>query len=687
MRINPNAVSALLAARPPRVPRFGNARHVCRYLLLCFAFTQTAVAQQSLTTQPAGDDSERLPTLSIEAEIAEPIGQVEHADFAGRYTRINAESLSRSEINLADTLAFESGIQQQSVGGFGSFSSITIRASTPAQTGIFLDGVRLNGAANAVIDLSVFDSRSFNSVDVYRGAAPLQLGATNLGGAVNLNSLESGSNITQVKFSAGSFNTLQTHLSHRSKHKAWQSVATVEAAQSDNDFQIANNNATPLNSDDDRRESRHNAAVRSYAVLGKLAYQHATDKVSDVLFQHTTRVAGVPEWRNAQLNDASYGEARGQLHFSHRIQGSSGWSRRHTGFLQWADDHYDDRLSQVGLGAQNFRSQQRVFGASTYWDQFTVNGKWALTAELRQDAFDGEDPLGRDLTVNATRNSLSAGMAYTRFAYDEKILITPRLRFENHDSNWSRQNIQNGADQQNVIVNPELSIRFDPSPHLTWTASLGRYFRIPTFSEMFGTQGLVVGNESLKPEQGINSELGIQWAPSDALSLKATLFHSNRKDTIVAVYDAQGIGRNMNTGAAIISGLELESVWQLTRQLNIKANVTVQDTANQSDISAFFNKQLPNQSALSAYARANFDINQQWQLWADINIAKDRFYDLGNFLPAEDATISNMGVNWQRTVYRASFSLSNLTDVAVQDFNGFPKPGRAAYVSLSYRFK
>lgn len=628
---------------------------------------------------------DQLPTLSIEANAETVVGEVEHQDFAGRYTRIEGDTLKRTDTGLADVLAFESGVQLQRVGGFGSFSSISVRASSPSQTNIFLDGIRLNGAANAVIDLSAFDLRSLNSVDVYRGAAPLLLGSTNLGGAVNLTSAATGDDFTQVKFTAGSFGTLQSNLSHRQSGQQWHSVTTVDVGRSDNSFELLNNNTTPLNPNDDVREPRNNADVRSFGILSKAGFSHSEQASSDLLFQHTQRTTGVPEFRNNENNVASYEEGRGQLLLSHRNNNFDGWARRHTAFIQWADDHYDDRLSQVGLGAQNFRSQQRVFGASTYWDQFSLGGKWAFTAEARREGFDSEDPFGRDRDINATRNSLSAGLAYTRFAFNDNVIVTPRLRLESHRSDRQGNNLASESMDSGFVFNPELSARWQQTTRLAWTASLGRYFRIPTFSEMFGTQGLVIGNEDLNPEQGINTEISVQWAATKLLNVSATLFHSGRDDTIVTVFDARGIGRNANTGSATIQGFEFETSWSPTSAMKLKTNLTVQDTNNQSNIIAFSGKQLPNQSALSAYVRGEYQAQRYLTLWSELNLAQERFYDLGNFLPAEDATVINVGTQWQRNQWSADFTVSNITDQTIEDFNGFPRPGRSFSLGFSYQ--
>jgi len=621
-------------------------------MLLCISGTWTPLGfSQSSTSTPNPDTNETLPTLSIEAEAVAPVGAVEHADFAGRYTRIHALELERGDAHLGEVLSFEAGIQQRQIGGFGSFSSVSVRASTPAQTGVFLDGIRLNGAANAVINFATLDVLSLDSVDVYRGAAPLQ--------------------------------PLQTQLTHRSNHDAWHSVNALQIGASDNNFAFTNDNTTPLNKADDKIQRRNNAGVRSVALFSKLGYQHDNNRSSDVLLQHSQRELGVPEWRNASVNQAAYRDGRGQLHLSHRRSSTSGWNQRHTAFLHWSSDHYDDRLDQVGVGRQDYRSQQRVQGASTYWDRFTNSGKWALSAELRRDAFDSNDPLARVRFVNANRRSFTAGLAYTWFAVNDRLLLTPRLRAEQHNSAWTGIDVQPDASDSRLITNPELSVRFNQSKTLQWTASIGQYYRVPTFSEMFGSQGLLIGNANLVPESGVNAEIGAQWQVNRKLNVLATLFHSERDDLIAPTYDSQGIGRHTNIGKARIRGVELEAQWAPVKRLTIRANLTRQEAVNLSDIPLFFNKQVPGPAAISADVRATFDVTSNVQLWGEANLAKDRFYDRGNLLRSPNSTLTSVGVQWAHKFWRAQVHVNNLSDLNVEDFNGFPRPGRAFHIGVS----
>lgn len=665
-----------------------NASQQCiTCVLVALSISTPSIADAQSDTNE-GSDAEQLQTLTISGsnDQTPSLNNVQHEDFAGQYTRVEGEALARTDIDLSEALAFEAGIQQKQLGGYGSFSHITVRASTPSQTAVFLDGIRLNGASNAVVDLSVFDARSLKSVDIYRASAPVQLGASNIGGAINLSTRSTRTPGTKVKLSVGSFNTVQANLSHTRSYQQWRALGTVDIGHSQNDFSFTNTNGTPLNLQDDRQEQRNNAEITKLGVLGKVTYQFSELKRADVLLQHTQRSTGVPEWRNAPNNEAHYDDGRGQLHASFEHQSLGAWSYRHSSFIQWANDHYLDKQSQVGLGEQDFRSGQRVLGLSSYWDRFTQSGKWALTAELRRDQFNSENLIGRRSDVSAVRDSATVGAAYTRFFLEDALLITPQLRLELHRSRFDDP--LSGVDesaQTNSVINPEIGLRWELSNTFSLTSSLGQYFRLPTFYEMFGTQGLVIGNDDLTPEVGVNADIGIAWEATPEISTALSVFYSLRDDAIVTVYDARGTGRNTNTGQATVIGLEWNASWQPTNRLKVRANVTVQDAVNQSDIAAFYNKQLPNQSAVAAYTRANFTLSDRWQIWGEVTSSQSRYYDLGNFLPATDATLVNSGLRWQHQRWQSAFTINNITDENVEDFNGFPKPGRSLNLSLTYR--
>ncbi|OON40150.1 TonB-dependent receptor [Izhakiella australiensis] len=111
------------------------------------------------------------------------------------------------------------------------------------------------------------------------------------------------------------------------------------------------------------------------------------------------------------------------------------------------------------------------------------------------------------------------------------------------------------------------------------------------FTSVYGSypySSIGIGNDELKPEQSINTELGLYWH-QNALALDATLFHTKFKNKISDYtictetetqqcryngYVAKEVSQYFNVSDAEIYGLELNGDWQVTPSLKANANYT-----------------------------------------------------------------------------------------------------------------
>ena len=78
------------------------------------------------------------------------------------------------------------GTNVQRLGGIGDFAAVSIRGASLRQVEVFIDGVPLNPDGADVVNLSELPLGAFQRIEVWRGNAPLSLGAAAIGGAVNL---------------------------------------------------------------------------------------------------------------------------------------------------------------------------------------------------------------------------------------------------------------------------------------------------------------------------------------------------------------------------------------------------------------------------------------------------------------------------------------------------------------------
>ena len=637
---------------------------------------------------PASASDDALPPLLITAG-GERTGDAVLADHVGTHSRIDPEKLARRDVGLDDVLAQEAGVQSRRVGGFGSFASITVRAASPAQTALLLDGVRLDSAGAPVVDLSTLELLALDGIDVYRGVTPLQFGAGGIGGAVNLVSprVVEGDPVTRLGAGVASFGTVRAELAHRARRGRWDTVAAASVLSSENDYPFVDGNGTPLNPDDDRRERRNNAAVRRIGLLGKIGTAHGETSRSDLLVQLGERRLGVPEWRNAEENDARFDTGTRQVQLSHVRDDIGAWDSAHSVYLHAEDDRFDDRDSEVGLGFQDTRTRTRTLGADSFWTRPLGIGTFDARVSLRRETLARRDRLDPSDDVDARRHLLRLATRWSAYALDGRLVAAPALRVEASEDELERTGSRVRDDpptRRAAALSPEFGLRLDQSDSLSWHASLGRYVREPTFAELFVGNGLVRGNPDLVAEEGLNADVGVTWSDTPSLALAATLFASERDELIVTVYDSRGIGRAINTGRARILGTELSGTWTPSARWRVNGNATWQDAANLSGNPVLDGKQLPGEARLELHAALRYRLSPRWQFRIEADATRERYYDQANRRPARDATTTNVGLDYTRGRLRAALSIENLDDENVEDFNGFPRPGRAFSLHVSF---
>ncbi len=635
-----------------------------------------------IVARPALAQNTQAPTESLEAITiigSDPTrtGDVIADEQSVSTSRITREELTRTPNALAEVIARESGVQFQQSGGFGSFTSVSIRAASAAQTGVFLNGILLNTGGNPVIDLSTLEVLNLGSVNIYRGSTPLQLGHAGIGGAINLQTLDGGSTPrTSIRLGVGSFSDRSVQASHQNAKGPWEFVSALSYRESENDFRFTNDNTTPLNPNDDERQSRNNAQARRASVLLQAEYQHNEDARTGLTLQAADKSLGVPQSRNSPNNSATFDTLSTQLQLTHIRDGIKNWNTKHSLYWHIDDSHFQDLQAQIGLGADDRRNDNYTLGAKTYWEYPTSTGFTALSLDFRSENLDSSDPLGSINDYTAERQEWLAALHYTWFDASDKWTVTPALRWQHDTRTGNRQRNGEPATQRDDSnqAGVQLGISYKLNRKTQLSMNLGTFYRTPSFGELFGAIGLINGNDELDPEEGINADLGISWN-TDILALASTLFVSDKESLIVTSFDSRGVGRPVNSGEAFVYGIELSAKWSFNRYWDVRSNMTWQSPKSVDRNSGFDGKFLPGEAQLVWFTRASYT-RSEWSYWYEADVQRNSFFDRANILPAEDYTQHSVGIGWRKARWSTNMSIQNLSDTNVEDFNGFPKPGR-----------
>lgn len=236
---------------------------------------------------------------------------------------------------------------------------------------------------------------------------------------------------------------------------------------------------------------------------------------------------------------------------------------------------------------------------------------------------------------------------------------------------------------------------------LKTTANVAGSYRIPTFNDRFwGDQG----NTDLKPEHGLNYELGLQYQYcSDNLQseVKANAFYMDINDWIEwRPTKANGDWVAENRSRVVSKGIEIQSNSQLDLQafkITLRLNYSFNPTEIIDDeLSSLVGKRLiytPEHSA-NGFVQVNYG---GWGVYTDAAFTGDRQIDYAGNVYNPDGNIMdaylvmNAGLTkelkWKDVPFRLGFGVRNLLNQDYENWSGYAMPGRGFQFSLTTDLK
>ena len=669
-------------------------------VLICLG----AISAEAEDTKDTGDQSVMLDTIIVSAK--KDHDDLQTGDVDKEITPVMTSTILREEFegkteSLADIIKKEAGVQVRQSGGLGSFSSVSLRGASSQQVLVFLDGILLNDASGGGVDLSSVALADVAAIDIYRGAIPMNFGATGLGGAVNIRTLRTQKGLNaSVSTGYGSFNTRKLNGFFNYKPGRFDYLFSADYLGSDNDFEFLNDNGTTLNTADDETQKRNNAEVEQVNLLGKAGYDASETLRLELMDQYFSKDQGIPSWNNSSATQTAFDTVRNistakitvnnltSLHLDTASQVS----------YTWKEEEYDDRKGKIGLGNQHNTYTTGRVNADLFaeynsdWQRLIGTFKWLHEDYKDVDHLEDED----EDTTKSNRDSITLGLQDSLFLLGDTLIVTPGASFS-----WLKDELDEyhsdlietyeAKTRNDSYLSPQIGLLYGPFPWLKFKSNLAQYVRQPSFFELFGDRGLFVGNPDLKEETGINFDVGaevnwrlpINWI--QRLTLSAAYFRNDIDDLITRAYDSRGIGKSVNISGALVQGVEVGAVVEFLDYFRGVANFTYQDPENQSEVEAFDGKRLPGQFEYSGLGRLEASL-AGFTLYGEYVKETGLYYDTANLLKAENKDEINAGIGWSRGPWLVRFEAKNLADEQYEDFNGFPLPGRSFYASVKYTF-
>lgn len=158
----------------------------------------------------------------------------------GTVTVIRPDDYKGEQKDLPDFLKMVPGVHVREVNGKGQYTTVSVRGSTAAQVGVFVDGVLFNLGGDAAADISTIPVHNVERIEVYRGYIPARFGGTFMGGVINIVTKRPTKANVQASFGKSSFGGYKGNLQIDAPLGGGALMVGINRDQSDGDFKYKN---------------------------------------------------------------------------------------------------------------------------------------------------------------------------------------------------------------------------------------------------------------------------------------------------------------------------------------------------------------------------------------------------------------------------------------------------------------
>ncbi len=633
---------------------------------------------------------DEIQVIADAPDSRDDIDQVNIEQFTGFSKRIEREQFSQDMTTVSDVLDEYSSAQVRQIGGYGGFSTVSLRGSSSKQVNVFLDGMLINSAQSGASQLNLVPASVLNRIDVYPDFTPVQLSNANLGGAINLVTLDVFTPTREISIAQGSYGQQRYALSLADMLGDWHFLLGADVESADNDYEVLNNQATYFNADDDVFEAQNNAAFGQQSLLLKAGRQWSVLHKLELLLNVSDTDKEVPAVDNNKENRATldtamrnlqlkYNREYGDVVASHRLYGSQ------------SIQEYDDRLGQVGNGQEQVRTTEEGWGLANIFALDWLNQTTTLNLEYREDSVDQYEMRTGQTPLDNQREQWLLGLQEEQFFWQDKLTLSMALRYY-HVQDAVQLDADGGevfidgvySDISDSDVNPSAGLAWFVVPELKLKANVARQSRLPTLQERFGVSGQSIGNPELKTETSTNWDVGFEWQ-QQALALSGAYFEKDLQDGIVLVYDSRAIAQAQNLSKAEIRGYSIDATWRASSWLTLTAGGTWLDSINLSNAIDQHGKYLPGFYHDSINVGTEFGW-RQWLLRLLYRFDGDLYYNPANNVDPVEKELLDVQLRWAMESIAVQLNVDNVTDERYEDFNRFWGPGRAFNVNFTFNW-
>jgi len=572
------------------------------------------------------------------------------------------------QTTLSELLTQYSGLTIRSYGVAG-LSTVSFRGAGSSQSAIMWEGFNLQSPMNGTADLNAIPVSFIDDVSLQYGAGSSLFGGGAIGGSVQLNS-ETAQFIdnpfgVSLHQQAGSFGKWYTGLNLSSSGDKYAVKVRGFIQDAENDFSFHNRFSQ-------QEEKMANAGANRKGLLFEPSVK-LNDK-SDISLKY---------W--VQDNEVEIPKTAGQ--------GTE------------TDDIQKDRFHRAALTYNRETGGKGKIKARTAW----LNHKLTYNQNIPSTSNSWISEIQTDHLLNQVRLQVGAkhifetaevssygGLEPTR-NQTALFLLAKKVFLERVEVSASAREVL--VDGETTPFVPSVGVNYMAFPWYSIKAKVARSFRMPTFNDLYWSSGTDGGNPDLKPEKGLNIELGHVLTLRDNLSAELTVYSNYIDNWIQWQPNSSGNWRPVNVLEAWLRGVEFSGDYshRLSSIIKVYANVQysytkatnekIESTGNPSELG----KELiyvPNHTAAAnvsvSYKKLKLAINQTFTGEQFTTSDNSQRWVLDSY------TLTAVGLSYIKSlsnhVFDISVRVNNVFDKEYEVRSSYPMPGRNYNLSLKYTF-
>ncbi len=550
--------------------------------------------------------------------------------------------------DISEVLSALPSVDMTNYGGLGALKNIRMRGATPSQVLVLMDGRPLNSPRDGEVDLSTIPLDNIEQIEVVPGAASSLYGSQAMGGTINIITKTPPVSGQKTEFTTrfGSFRTYIENLSHGARVGKFGYMVSGGYESSEG--------------------FRANSAFNSKDFNAKFDYKLNDTNTLGINCGFYKNRAGTPGPITAPDNDDTQVQTKNYigLNWDSRIDETTGI------YANFYNDYDRIEFSENSAGSIYDVALSRSIHTTK------VQG---LDLRFNKKLFDFYNFIAgfnhvknlNDSTSSAKHKyTVNAGYIENNFDFSDKAKLSVSGRVDDY-SNF-------GAE-----FNPSINFLYNLWEGASIHSLVSRSFRAPTFNDLYWPdEGWTKGNPDLKPEKGVNYELGFDTKVSKYFSTGVTYYRNDFSDLINWAPDENDVWQPQNVGRAVINGAELVNKFYPFENLEVGLNYTFL-SARDKKTNKYLIYQPKNKVDFSLKYKKfhgfDFELAGNW--------TGQRFHDSANTVKVKPYFLLNFNVTKKiRENYTVFLSLDNLLNKEYQIVEYYPTPGLSVNGGVKVEF-